>query len=159
MESHDTYCNAHESAGIPSARIRQGWAFLTARKYGQPLFYSRPDGSTPENVWGNNVVGARGNDEFFHPEVAAVNKFRKAMLAQPETITLNADKTIAAVNRGKKGAVLVNITDNAVTTSLATTLPNGKYTDRVHGKTFRVKKGVIYGTLDANSSYVLYAKK
>ncbi len=159
VESHDTYCNAHESAGIPSARIRQGWAFLTARKYGQPLFYSRPDGSTPENVWGNNIVGARGNDEFFHPEVAAVNKFRKAMLAQPETITLNADKTIAAVNRGKKGAVLVNITDNAVTTSLPTTLPNGKYTDRVHGKTFRVKKGVIYGTLDPLSSYVLYARK
>lgn len=159
VESHDTYCNAHESAGIPDARIRQGWAFLTARKYGQPLFFSRPDGSGPGNVWGNNIVGVRGNAEFCHPEVAAVNKFRKAMLAQPETITLNADKTIAAVNRGKKGAVIVNITDNAVTTAIETTLPNGKYVDRVHGKTFRVKKGMLTGTLDANSSYVLYARK
>lgn len=158
VESHDTYCNAHESAGIPSEHIRQAWAFLTARKYGQPLFYSRPDGSTPQNVWGNNRVGARGNDEFFHPEVVAANHFRHAMLAQPEQLSVNEEKTIAAVNRGRKGAMLVNITDSEVTTSLPTTLPDGKYVDKVHGATFRVKRGILTGTFAPVSSYALYAK-
>lgn len=159
VESHDTYCNAHESAGIPKDRIRQAWAFLTARKYGQPLFYSRPNGSTPENVWGNNIVGVRGDDEFFHPEVAAVNKFRKDMLAEPESISLNEEKSIIAVNRGRNGAVLVNITDKAITTSLETTLPSGRYIDKVHGVEFRVRRGVIQGTLMPRSSYVLYRRR
>ena len=158
VESHDTYCNAHESAGISCDRIRQGWAFLTARRYGQPLFYSRPAGSSPENVWGNNIVGVRGNDEFFHPEVAAANHFRKAMIAEPEEITLNQENTIIAVNRGRKGAMLVNITDKEITTTLATTLPDGKYTDAVHGTTFRVKKGILTGTFAPTSSYALYKK-
>ena len=158
VESHDTYCNAHESAGISCDRIRQGWAFLTARRYGQPLFYSRPAGSSPENVWGNNIVGVRGNDEFFHPEVVAANHFRKAMIAEPEEITLNQENTIIAVNRGRKGAMLVNITDKEITTTLATTLPDGKYTDAVHGTTFRVKKGILTGTFAPTSSYALYKK-
>lgn len=158
VESHDTYCNAHESAGISCDRIRQGWAFLTARRYGQPLFYSRPAGSSPENVWGNNIVGVRGNDEFFHPEVVAANHFRKAMIAEPETITVNQENTIVAVNRGRKGAMLVNITDEEITTTLATTLPDGKYTDAVHGTTFRVKKGILSGTFAPTSSYALYKK-
>ena len=159
VESHDTYCNAHESAGISCDRIRQGWAFLTARRYGQPLFYSRPAGSSPENVWGNNIVGVRGNDEFFHPEVVAANHFRKAMIAEPEEITLNQENTIIAVNRGRKGAMLVNITDKEITTTLATTLPDGKYTDSVHGTAFRVKKGILSGTFAPTSSYALYNKK
>ena len=89
VESHDTYCNDHESAGLSCDRIRQAWAFLTARRYGQPLFFSRPNGSSPEKVWGDNIVGARGNDEFFHPEVAAANHFRKAMVDQDEKISFN----------------------------------------------------------------------
>ena len=102
-------------------------------------------------------MGKRGNSEFCHPEVAAVNKFRKAMVNEPEEITLNEEKTIAAVNRGKKGCVVINITDKTITTSLPTTLPNGTYTDAVHNRKFRVKKGMLSGiTLDPMSSYVLY---
>ena len=158
MESHDTYCNAHESAGISCDKIRQGWAFLVARRYGQPLFFSRPYGSSAENVWGNNIVGARGNDEFFHPEVVAANKFRKAMLAEDENITLNEDKTVVAVNRGKRGAMVINITENEIPVSIKTNLPDGKYVDDVHNNTFRVKKGILTGTLAPTSSYALYKK-
>ena len=158
VESHDTYCNAHESASIPSAKIRQAWAFLTARKYGQPLFYSRPAGSSPENVWGDNIVGKAGNDEFKHPEVIAANKFRKAMISQPETLYVNDDKTIIEVCRGRKGAMIVNITDHNITTTLPTTLPDGRYTDSVHKCSFKVRKGMLTGTFSANSSYALYKK-
>ena len=79
VESHDTYCNANESAHLTDDQIRTAWVFLTARQNGTPLFFSRPAGSTRDNYFGNNVLGARGNDEFKHPEVAAVNKFRHAM--------------------------------------------------------------------------------
>ena len=158
VESHDTYCNAHESAGISCDKIRQGWAFLVARRNGQPLFFSRPDGSSAENVWGNNIVGARGNDEFFHPEVAAANKFRKAMLTEDEIITLNEEKTVVAVNRGRRGAMVINITENEIPVSIRTTLPDGKYVDAVHNNTFRVKKGILTGTLAPTSSYALYKK-
>ena len=84
MESHDTYANEHESAGLTDQQIRMGWVFLASRQNGTPLFFSRPAGSTRENFWGNNRVGARGNDEFKHPEVVAANKFRKDMSGTPE---------------------------------------------------------------------------
>ena len=79
-------------------------------------------------------------------------------IAEPEEITLNQENTIIAVNRGRKGAMLVNITDKEITTTLATTLPDGKYTDAVHGTTFRVKKGILTGTFAPTSSYALYTK-
>ena len=158
VESHDTYCNDHESASLSCDMIRQAWAFLTARRYGQPLFFSRPNGSSPEKVWGDNIVGARGNDEFFHPEVAAANHFRKAMVDQDEKISFNEDKTIVAVNRGRKGAMIVNICDKEITTELPTSLPDGKYVDAVHGTQFKVKKGILSGTMAPLSSYALYRK-
>lgn len=85
VESHDTYCNAHESAGLSDDQIRMGWVILASRGGGShPLFYSRPAGSTRQNYWGNNRIGERGNAEFMHPEVVAANKFRTAMTGQPE---------------------------------------------------------------------------
>lgn len=155
VESHDTYCNGHESAGLTDAQIRMGWVFITARQFGTPLFYDRPDGSTPDNVWGNNIVGKKGNDAFKHPEVVAVNKFRKAMSGQPEAIVYANDDKVAEVARGKKGAALINISDMPQSVSIATTLPDGKYKDAVYGTTFVVRKGKLRGTLNPLTSYVI----
>lgn len=44
------------------------------------------------------------------------------------------------------------------TVSMATTLPEGKYTDEVHGNTFEVADGVITGELAPHASYILYVK-
>ena len=158
VESHDTYCNAHESASLTDDQIRSGWAFLTARPGGRPLFYSRPAGSTRENYWGNNRIGERGNDEFFHPEVVAVNKFRHAMSGQPEQIYTGADDCVLEVCRGQKGAALINISPKAAKVDMATTLPDGTYTDGVHGNKFTVKKGKLKGKVAPLSSYMLYAE-
>lgn len=38
VESHDTYCNAHESADLTDEQIRAAWVFLTSRASGRPLF-------------------------------------------------------------------------------------------------------------------------
>jgi len=156
VESHDTYCNANESASLTDTQIRLGWAIITARQNGTPLFYSRPDGSTRNNYWGNNRIGAKGNDEFKHPEVVAVNKFRKAMHGQLEKIKVSADGTIVEINRGDKGAVIVNLSQEPAQLSMKTTLADGTYKDRVYGNTFTVEKGIIKSSLRPETSYVIY---
>lgn len=155
VESHDTYCNAHESAALTDDQIRTGWVFLTARQNGVPLFFSRPMGSTRSNYWGDNKLGARGNDEFFHPEVVAVNKFRKAMAGEKENLRFSGNGSVLLVNRGNKGAAVVNISDSANFVNLPTGLPDGTYRDEVYNKEFKVKKGHLNGILAPHRSYIL----
>lgn len=155
VESHDTYCNAHESAGLTDDQIRTGWVFLTARQNGVPLFFSRPMGSTRDNYYGDNVLGARGNDEFFHPEVAAVNHFRRDMKGQKEDIQISDNGRIIVVNRGKKGAAIVNVSGLANKINLPTGLPNGTYKDKVYGIEFKVNKGRLTGIAAPYRTYIL----
>lgn len=155
VESHDTYCNAHESAGLTDEQIRMGWIFLASRKDGTPLFFSRPAGSTRENYWGNNRIGAKGNDEFHHPEVIAVNNFRHEMAGQPEEIFVSDNGAVVEVTRGGIGAALINLSDNQQKIKMGTTLPDGKYSDVVYGNSFEVKNGVLKGTLSPMTSYII----
>lgn len=155
VESHDTYANAHESAHLTDDQIRVGWVFLTARQNGTPLFFSRPAGSTRQNYWGNNVLGARGNDEFKHPEVVAVNKFRAAMSGQKEKVDISDNGQVLVVSRGKKGAVIVNIGTLSNEVDLPTTLADGTYKDAVYGKEFKVRKGRLHGLAGPERSYIL----
>lgn len=158
VESHDTYANAHESAGLTDDQIRVGWVFLTARQNGTPLFFSRPAGSTRSNYYGNNVLGARGNDEFKHPEVAAVNKFRTAMNGEKEDVQVSDNGDVLLVNRGKRGAAVVNVSKSANFVNLPTGLSNGTYKDVVYGKEFKVKNGRLKGLLAPERSYILIRK-
>lgn len=155
VESHDTYANAHESAHLTDDQIRTGWVFITARQNGTPLFFSRPMGSTRKNYYGDNVLGARGNDEFFHPEVVAANRFRTAMNGQKEDIRISDNGQVLLVNRGKKGAAVININKSANRVDLPTGLPDGTYRDEVYGKEFKVKKGILHGLLAPHRTYIL----
>jgi alpha-amylase len=155
VESHDTYCNEHESAGMTDEQIRMGWVFLAARQSGRPLFFSRPAGSTRENYWGNNRIGAKGNEEFHHPEVVAVNKFRKAMSGQVEHIFAMTNGSVVEVARGSRGAAIINFTSKASKIKLETTLPSGSYVDEVYGQTFTVKNGFLEGRVAPLTSYIL----
>ena len=155
VESHDTYCNANESAGLTDAQIRTGWVFLTARQNGTPLFYSRPMNSTRENYFGDNLLGARGNDEFFHPEVVAVNKFRKEMDGQVEDLQFSENGEVILVNRGDSGAALINLSLNNNVTELQTTLPDGEYADKVYGTVFVVENGLLKGNLEPETTYII----
>ncbi len=156
VESHDTYCNAHESAGMTDEQIRVAWVFLTARNGGTPLFYSRPAGSTRENYWGNNRVGEKGNDEFKHPAVVAVNNFRKEMKGEPEQVFTSDNGAVVEVARGSRGIVLVNFSTQKAKYNLATTLADGEYTDRVSGAIVKVKNGKIKGKLEPLATYIIY---
>ncbi len=156
VESHDTYCNAHESAGMTDEQIRAAWVFLSARNGGSTLFYSRPAGSTRENYWGNNRVGERGNDEFKHPAVIAANNFRKAMKGEIEQVFTTDNGAVVEVARGNKGFVLVNFSTKESKYKLATTLPDGDYTDHVTGNMIKVKNGEIKGKLAPLATYIIY---
>ena len=158
VESHDTYANEHESAHLTDDQIRTGWVFLTARQNGVPLFFSRPMGSTRKAYWGDNILGARGNDEFFHPEVVAVNNFRKEMSGQPEDIQISDNGQVLVVNRGKKGAAISNIANIANFVNVPTGLPEGSYRDIVYGKEFKVKKGKLTGIAAPLTTYILVKK-
>lgn len=155
VESHDTYCNAHESAALTDEQIRTGWVFLTARQNGTPLFFSRPAGSTRENYYGNNILGEAGNDEYFHPEVVAANKFRTLMRSEKEDVQISEDGHVLLVNRGKKGAALVNISGLAEKIELPTGLSDGTYYDKVYNKEFKVKRGVLTGIMAPHRTYIL----
>ncbi len=155
VESHDTYANAHESAHLTDDQIRVGWVYLTARQNGTPLFFSRPMGSTRSNYYGDNILGARGNDEFFHPEVVAVNRFRTDMNGATEKVEISENGQVLLVNRGKKGAAIVNINKSANFVNLPTGLPDGTYHDIVYGKEFKVKKGRLTGALAPMRSYII----
>ena len=158
VESHDTYCNEHESADMTDEQMRVGFVFLTARQHGRPLFYSRPDGSTRENYWGNNALGARGNDEFKHPEIVAANKFRTAMSGKAEIIETTDNGAVIEVNRGNAGAALINVSDKSHDISMETSLPDGEFADVVYGNKFNVKDGLISGTVSPMTTYIIYAK-
>ena len=114
--------------------------------------------STRENYFGDNLLGARGNDEFFHPEVVAVNKFRQAMEGQVENVQIAPEGEVIVVNRGDKGAAVINfaLDENAV--ELATNLPDGEYTDTVYGTAFKVENGVLKGSAAPETTYIIVRK-
>ena len=145
VESHDTYCNANESATLTDTQIRLGWVIITARQNGTPLFFSRPDGSTRENFWGNNLIGPKGNDEFRNPEVVAGKKFSAPA----------ADGSVVAIGRGDKGMAIVNLSQQGVALSIATKMADGTYTDAVHGTVFTAADGILTATLAPETSYVI----
>ena len=158
VESHDTYCNNGESVWLSDWDIRMCWAIIAARKDGTPLFYSRPDGSTNNlgGRWGNNKIGAKGNDQFKDPEVAAVNKFRNAMVGEDECLrNPNGDSKILQIDRGTKGTVIINL-GGATSIDSETSMANGAYTDQVSGRSFTVSNGKISGQLDAGKIAVIY---
>lgn len=159
VESHDNYINDGTAFDLTNEQIVLGWSIITARKDGTPLFFSRPYNCSMQNIWGMNRIGAQGDDIYKSSTVSAVNFFRTAMIGEEENlVNPNKDSTILMIERGKKGAVIVNtIGDKDV--DFETSLSDGKYVDRVDGKTeYTVKDGKLScdSKIKGNSVVVLY---
>lgn len=159
VESHDNYANdEQESTWMSDEDIRLGWAMITARAKGTPLFFSRPVGG------GNGVrfpeqsqLGDAGSDLYKDKTVAAVNKFHNAMIGQSEYIrNPSGDEQLVMIERGDKGAVLVNLADFEKQFHSETKLANGTYKDQVSGRTYTVSNGRISGSVSGRSVLVLY---
>ena len=156
VESHDTYCNQNESACLSDTLIHLGWVFLVSRQYGTPLFYSRPAGSTRQNYWGDNLIGARGNDEFKCKEVVAANMFRHAMQGKAEQLIVSDNGAQVCVARSNAGLALINLAENAENIKIAVPLADGNYTDKVYGNKFTVADGTLTGEVQPLTSYIIY---
>lgn len=159
VESHDNYINDGNWYNMTKEQVILGWAVITARKDGTPLFFDRPYYSSVENEWGMNRIGTEGDDMYKDKSVKAVNFFRTAMIGEDENIVNpNSDSTAVMIERGTKGAVIVN-TKDALKTGFETNLADGTYVNRVDGKTeYTVKNGKLTSDADipANSVVVLY---
>lgn len=80
------------------------------------------------------------------------------MSGQAETLSYSDNGAVTMVGRGNAGAALINFSDKEQKLSIATTLPDGTYTDAVSGKDFKVSKGKISGKLSPLTTYILYNK-
>ena len=158
VESHDTYCENENSDKLSDWDIKMGWAIITAREEGTPLFYDRPDGATGKsNKWGKNVLGAKGSDLYKDKEIAEVNKFRNAMVGQKEDLmNINGNNQVLAIQRGSKGVVIVNLGEDCSIKDHSINLTDGDYVDKVSGGTFRVSGGKLTGTAKSGKVTVLY---
>ena len=159
VESHDNYINDSSWMTLDKERVILGWAIITARKGGTPLFFSRPYMSNIDNIWGMNRIGPQGDDMYKDARVSAVNFFRTVMKDEEEKLSNpNSDSTVLMVERGTKGAVIVN-TKGEKDVDFETSLKDGTYTDRVDRTTeYTVKGGKLTceKKLPENAVVVLY---
>lgn len=162
VESHDTYANGNtdsesESAWMSDEDLKLGWAMITARAKGTPLFFSRPVGG------GNGVrfpeqtkIGDAGSNLYKDPTIVAVNKFHNAMVGQSEYIrNPNGDTSVAMIERGTQGAVIANLSDSEKSLNTETKLANGTYKDQISGKIYTVSNGRLSGSIARRSVLVL----
>lgn len=159
VESHDNYINDSTFAGFANEDIVLGWAIIAAREGGTPLYYNRPVGADKKDKFGpQNLVGPTGDDAILDPIVIATNRFRNAMVGEKENFfAADEDNNVAVIERGTKGAVIVNLGKADETLEITTALADGSYTDRVDNTTvYEVKGGKLNVTLPARSVIVLY---
>jgi len=152
VESHDTYANAEEeSTHMNQWHTEMGWALVAARAETTSLYFNRPAGS---GKFGSNL-GAPGNDWWKDPDVAAVNRFKNAMVGEPEYLRTQGNE-IMLIERGTRGMTIVNLGGQAQINS-ATNLASGTYANQASGGgTFTVANGRITGSLGSGQIAVLY---
>lgn len=161
IESHDTYANGGKSGDpgtsfwLDNSQIRKGWAIVASRDT-TSLFFSRPMGSSTDNVWGNNLIGPAGDDNYRNNEVVAVNRFHNAMNGETVGMKNINSKDVIMVTRGTKGAVVINCnrTDD-LELNTVTTIPNGTYKDTAYNNEYIVKDGKLTGKVKADTVVVL----
>ena len=105
------------------------------------------------------MIGEKGNDQFKHPEVAAVNKFRNAMEGEAEYLrNINGSSEILQIDRGTSGTCIINL-GGELDIDTATKMADGTYKDQVSGRTFTVSNGKIKGHLSKEAVAVIYKEK
>lgn len=159
VESHDNYINDGTWMELSNEQVIMGWSIIASRKDGTPLFFSRPYMSSQTSEWGMNRIGPQGDDMYKDKRVKEANFFRTAMVGEDEVITNpNNDSKTLMIERGTKGAVIVNTT-GTTKVDFATNLADGEYTDRVDDKTVYTVKGgrlTCETELPENSIVILY---
>lgn len=158
VESHDNYINDGNWSAMTEEQIILAYSVIAARGKGTPLFFCRPYGSSIEDQWGMNRIGASGSYSYKDKTVVAVNFFRNAMIGEEEEMSNPVDSSSLQICRGDKGAVIINL-EGELEVNFETNLADGTYFDRIDKTTeYKVKDGII--TCDTpikeNTVVVLY---
>ncbi|WP_165369746.1 Ig-like domain-containing protein [Bifidobacterium pseudolongum] len=167
VESHDTYANTNEhSSELTAWQIRMGWGVVGSRSGGAPLFFNRPVGSGAPNprFAEKSQLGDAGDDEWKHPEVKWVNKFRNAMEGNAEYLRncqqdncLMIERYKADGNNKNDGVTVVNMDGDKNLAGMATTLDDGEYVDQVYGNKLTVSgKKITSGSVNSGKIHVFY---
>ncbi len=152
VESHDTHMGSYGSAGLSTTssisddKIVKAWAIVGSRADATSLYFARP---------GNNMGQASSNTTWKSKPVAEINKFKNYFDGQKEC--LSSDNSIAYVERGTTGVVLVNANGGSTSVNVpAKMMQNGTYKDTVTGNTFTVQNGRISGNIGNTGVAVVY---
>lgn len=159
VESHDNYTGDGTGKQLTNDQVKLAYAFIAAREEGTPLFFARPYGASTSNIWGTfNKIGMAGDNLYKDAVVVAANRFRNAMVGLPENIfNPNEDNRMICVERGAKGAVIINVNKEEVSLEMDTALEDGEYVNRVDGTTtYTVKDGKLTGKIASQGIAVLY---
>lgn len=147
LETHDEY-EHNESKDLTDWQRKAGWAIAASRAGSVPLFFDRPTGN----------IGSEGDALWKDSDVVAVNEFHNAMAGQNEYLRLQNNNKAMIIERGSKGAVIVNEGDS-FNLNTPTNLEDGNYDN--HGSatdSLTVSQGRMTGTVPANSIIVIYNK-
>ena len=77
------------------------------------------------------------------------------MKGQIEDVQISEDGEVIVVNRGDKGAAVINFALEENSVELPTALPDGEYHDTVYGNVFTVNNGVLKGTAAPETTYII----
>lgn len=162
VESHDNFANDEmDSVWMTDEDIKLGWAAITAREKTTTVFYDRPlgaGGTTYDSRFpGLTQIGDAGSELYKDDEIVAVNIFRNIMEHEDEYMRNIYNGKILMIERGTKGAVIINLNDNDVYIESDTRLDSKVYENYTDdGGSFEVKDGKIRGNLPARKVVVLY---
>ncbi|PAU70291.1 glycogen debranching protein, partial [Bifidobacterium italicum] len=167
VESHDTYANTNEySSQLSAWQIRMGWGIVGSRAGGAPLFFNRPVGSGGSNprFAERSQLGDAGDDEWKHPEVKWVNKFRNAMEGNAEYLRncqgnncLMIERYKSDGNSNNDGVTVVNMDGDKNLAGMDTVLDDGEYVDQVYGGKLTVSgKKITSGSVKSGKVHVFF---
>ena len=167
VESHDTYANTNEySSQLSAWQIRMGWGIVGSRAGGAPLFFNRPVGSGGSNprFAERSQLGDAGDDEWKHPEVKWVNKFRNAMEGNAEYLRncqgnncLMIERYKTDGNSNNDGVTVVNMDGDKNLAGMDTVLDDGEYVDQVYGGKLTVSgKKITSGSVKSGKVHVFF---
>lgn len=148
-ESHDTYSNDDWSCNRDQSVIDRAYAAYACRKGATALYFSRP------NARGfNNIKVGKGSTAFKSASIAAVNKFRNAMVGRADWFESNGNA--CSITRKDGGAVIVmKGSGNVSVTNGGGYCPAGTYKDMVSGGTFTVTSSTISGNVGSSGIAVI----
>lgn len=150
-ESHDTYSNNDGfSKYIDQSVVDRAYAAVACRDGAAALYLSRPFKQNFSDI----KLGVKGSTAFTGKHIAAVNKFRNAMIGKKDYFTLSGDA--CSITRQGGGAVIVmKGSGNVSIANGGGYCPAGTYTDLVSGGKFTVTASTISGPVGSSGIAVL----